>query len=350
VKIDLQKHTRLLVRLFLSFALLAVLAYSVELDNLFSLLMGVRPEILVVILFIQIAERLLNVWRWQLLLFAQGVHLRWWPLFRIQMTSGCLGTLLPTSVGVDVLRMIAVSKCTERSVQAVAASALDRGLHVGITMIVAAVAGIFAGGGYLPWPVALLMIGLCLAFFSCGVIFTRPTLGRLLSPWLRKILGSSLADKLRVFYQSFLEYRRHPIMLAWASLLTLVILLVRVIIVYMEAMALNIQMEFLALILVLPLVWIIMMLPISVGGIGLQEGAFYAALRGLGVPGAGAVSISILEHILSRIVVLPGFFFYIRGGLVGAKKTETSCLERTHHQLADKHGGKGLPSSTVPPG
>lgn len=311
------------LRVGLSFGLLTVLAYSIDLGSLYSLLLGVRPGMLVLILLVQVVERLLNTWRWQIMLRAQDVHLGLWCLFRIQMTSGFLGTFLPTAVGVDVLRMMAVAKCTDRSVHAVAASALDRGLNVGITLIVAAVAGVFAAGRYLPWTAALLMMGLCLAFFICGIIFTRPALGRWFSPWLRKILGASLADKLRVFYQSFLEYGRRPKVLAWASLLTLVILLVRVVIVFMEAMALNIQVEFLALALVLPLVWIIMMLPISVGGIGLQEGAFFAALRGLGVPGAGAVSISILEHLLSRIVVLPGLFFYMRGGLVGAKKSET---------------------------
>ncbi len=310
------------LRVGLSFGLLAVLAYSIDLQSLYALLLGVRPGMLGLILLVQIVERLLNTWRWQIMLRAQDVHLGLWCLFRIQMTSGFLGTFLPTAVGVDVLRMMAVAKCTDRSVQAVAASALDRGLNVSITLVVAAVAGIFAAGRYLPMSAALLMIGLCLAFFACGIIFTRPALWRWFSPWLRKVLGPSFLDKLRVFYQSFLEYGRRPGVLAWASLLTLVILLVRVVIVFMEAMALNIQVDFLALTLVLPLVWIIMMLPISIGGIGLQEGAFFAALRGLGVSGAGAVSISILEHLLSRLVVLPGFFFYLRGGLVGGDGSE----------------------------
>ncbi|WP_158269719.1 lysylphosphatidylglycerol synthase transmembrane domain-containing protein [Desulfonatronum sp. SC1] len=316
------KKTQFVVRVVLSFGLLAILAYSINLQDLAGLLLGVRPEFVLLVLAAQLVDRLINTWRWQVMLRAQGVVLPLWPLFRIQMTTGCLGSFLPSNVGVDVLRMMAISKCTDRSIQAVAASALDRGLNVGITLIVAAIAGIFAAGRYLPWSVALAMIVLCFAFFIIGLVFTRPTLSRMLGPLIKRTLGVGLSEKLKTIYQSFLEYGRQPRILALASALTLLILLVRVMIVYLEALALNIHIDFLALALVMPLAWILLMLPISVGGIGLQEGAFFAALRGLGVSGAGAVSISILEHLLSRIVILPGFYFYLRGGLVGARKDE----------------------------
>lgn len=324
------KKNHFILRVVLSFSLLAILAYSINLQDLVNLLLGIRPEFILLVLAAQLADRLVNTWRWQVMLRAQGVVLPLWSLFRIQMTTGCLGSFLPSNVGVDVLRMMAIAKCTDRSIQAVAASALDRGLNVGITLIVAAVAGIFAAGRYLPWSVALMLIALCCAFFIVGLAFTRPMFSRLLGPLIRRILGVGLSDKLKTIYQSFLEYGQQPRILALASALTLLILFVRVVIVYLEALALNIHIDFLALALVMPLAWILLMLPISIGGIGLQEGAFFAALRGLGVSGVGAVSISILEHLLSRIVILPGFYFYLRGGLVGARKGEVvHCAANT---------------------
>lgn len=324
------KKTHFILRVVLSFGLLAILAYSINLQDLVNLLLGIRLEFVLLVLAAQLADRLVNTWRWQVMLRAQGIALPLWSLFRIQMTTGCLGSFLPSNVGVDVLRMMAIAKCTDRSIQAVAASALDRGLNVGITLIVAAVAGIFAAGRYLPLSVALILIALCCAFFIVGLAFTRPTFSKILGPLIRRFLGVGLSDKLKTIYQSFLEYGRQPRILAMASALTLLILFVRVVIVYLEAVALNIHVDFLALALVMPLAWILLMLPISIGGIGLQEGAFFAALRGLGVSGAGAVSISILEHLLSRIVILPGFYFYLRGGLVGARKDEVvHCTANT---------------------
>ena len=89
--------------------------------------------------------------------------------------------------------------------------------------------------------------------------------------------------------------------------------------VYLQAMALNIHADPLLLALVLPLVWVTLMLPVSIGGLGLQEGAYFAFLRGIGIGGPGAVAISILEHVIVRVASLPGLFFYLRGGLVGGK-------------------------------
>jgi uncharacterized membrane protein YbhN (UPF0104 family) len=61
--------------------------------------------------------------------------------------------------------------------------------------------------------------------------------------------------------------------------------------------------------MVIPILWIIVMLPITVGGIGVQDAGYVALMAFLGVPAALAVSMSLIEHVVTRLASLPGAFF-----------------------------------------
>lgn len=322
------KRLRLLIRVALSFGLLAALAASVDLREMGRLLLGLRREILVLLLLLTLFERLLSTWKWRILLNAHGSDLSLWQLFRIQMTSAWFGLLLPTSVGVDVLRMVAVSRCSDRPVQAVAASAADRALSVFVNLLLAAAAALIAGGTFLPWPAAALFPALFLVFVAAGAILAVPSLNRRIAPLLRRVLGDSIAANLRVFCNSLLAYRRHRAALFGNAGVFAAMILIRMILVYLQAVALGVQVDPLLLALVLPLVWVAVMLP-SIGGLGLQEGAYFVFLRPIGVGGPAALAISILEHIIVRIANLPGLYFYLRGGLVGGRVAQREAAART---------------------
>lgn len=217
----------------------------------------------------------------------------------------------------DVLRMVAISQCSDKPVQAVAASAVDRGISVFMNLLMAAVTALIAAGTYLPWPIAVVFPLLFLGFVGVGVILTMPVLNRWVAPLILKVLGASITAKVWEFYSSLLAFRHHQWPLMNNALIFGVMICIRIGMVYLQAMALNIHADPLLLALVLPLVWAALMLPISIGGLGLQEGAYFTFLRGIGIGGPAAVAISILEHVLVRVASLPGLYFYLRGGLAG---------------------------------
>jgi uncharacterized membrane protein YbhN (UPF0104 family) len=51
------------------------------------------------------------------------------------------------------------------------------------------------------------------------------------------------------------------------------------------------------------------MLPITVGGIGVQDVGYVALMALLGVAPAVAASMSLVEHVVTRLVNLPGALF-----------------------------------------
>lgn len=317
--IPFRNHLKLLFRVALSLGLLAVLAYTIDLSEMARLLTGLRWEVVAVVLFLVLGERLLSTWKWQVLLNTHGSDLSLWQLFRIQMTSGCFGLFLPSSMGVDVLRMVAISQCSTRPVQAVAASAADRAISVFVHLFLASVVALLAAGTYLPWPMAVAFPVLFAGVTGVVLILALPILNRWVAPLLLRTVGEKITGKLKEFYSGLLVYRNHKKALMANSGIFALMIVLRVIIVYLFAVALNIQVDPLLLALVLPLVWVALMLPISIGGLGLQEGAYFFFLGGIGVGGPAALAISVLEHIIVRVASLPGLYFYLRGGLVGGK-------------------------------
>ena len=317
--IPFRDHLKLLFRVALSLGLLAALAYTIDLSEMARLMVGLRWEMFAVLLLLVLGERLLSTWKWQVLLIAHGSDLTLWQLFRIQMTSGCFGLFLPSSVGVDVLRMVAISKCSTRPVQAVAASAADRAISVFIHLFLGAVVALVAAGEYLPWPMAVVFPILFLGVTGVVLILALPILNKWAAPLLRRTVGERITGKLKEFYTSLLVYQNHKRALITNVAIFGLMIVLRIIIVYTQAVALGISVDPLLLAMVLPLVWVALMLPISIGGLGLQEGAYFFFLRGIGVGGPAALAISILEHVIVRVASLPGLYFYLRGGLVGGK-------------------------------
>jgi hypothetical protein len=97
---------------------------------------------------------------------------------------------------------------------------------------------------------------------------------------------------------------------------------VRIVFVQVAAAALAIDVSFGALLLSLPLTWIALMLPISVGGLGLQETAYLVALTRVGVAPASAVAISLLDQMTMRAVSLSGAVFWLIGRRSGVQEPQ----------------------------
>lgn len=303
----------------MTLGLLTLLAISIDLTETGRLLAGLRFEIFGLLIVLSVFERILSTWKWRILLAQGGCTLSLWQLFRIQMTSGSFGLFLPSALGMDVLRMVAVSRCSTNPAQAVAASAVDRVVSVLVTLLLAAIAALFAAGTYLPWSVALVFPAFFLGFCGVGAVLMQPALNKWVAPLLRKLLGEPITEKLRGFYAGLVMFRHQVWPMIQNSLIFGLMICVRIGMVYLQALALNIHVDPLLLALVLPFVWVALMLPISIGGLGLQEGAYFTFLGAIGVAGSAAVAISILEHVIVRVASLPGFYFYLRGGLVGGE-------------------------------
>jgi uncharacterized membrane protein YbhN (UPF0104 family) len=97
--------------------------------------------------------------------------------------------------------------------------------------------------------------------------------------------------------------------LGWAAVTTVITLLLRILFAKCVALSCGVDVKFLDLLLVIPMLWIIVMLPITISNIGVQDAGYVAVMALIGVSPAVAVSMSIIEHVVARAVSLPGALF-----------------------------------------
>ena len=127
---------------------------------------------------------------------------------------------------------------------------------------------------------------------------------------LTKLLPLS---RLAVFWQHLSSPRQaiHTAVLGIVFALAATTHLLNVLVFWMLGQSLGLAMTFDQWFIVVPTVLLISMLPISVGGWGVREGAMVVALHGLGVPSEEALLSSILFGLCAVTATLPGAIFWV---------------------------------------
>lgn len=304
----------LATRVAISAALLAYVLWSTDWSTLGALVAGTSVTYLALSFLTEPVLTAVSAWKWGWLLRAVGIDLSFARLFYLYIVGRFFNNVLPTSVGGDVVRAAALARSTGRHAEAVTSVFLER--YTGLTALVLLtlisvplnfkVAGdprmllaiLIVTGGYL--ALLVLMLGSGYLTWLERLPLPRPA---------RKLLG-----KARGFQAAIQRYRGHYRTLEWSVVNSLAWNLVATANVYFSALAFGQRVSFWALLLTVPIVLTVTMLPITVGGIGLNEWAYTFALGQLGVPAAAGLSIALLIRFKSVIASLPGGVGYAFGG------------------------------------
>ncbi len=298
-------------RWVITLILLGLVALHIEFAVLGSLLRNIDWFLIAIALLLGFADRILATLRWLILLKVNGVPVRFFPLLALHLTAGFIGSFLPTSFGVDAVRIVMLVRREGRGIACTAASVMDRLIMLGATLIAAALAALALSTrtDLLAW--SILLVGLAAGSLLGAVILMHPRLAAPLTGALRRLPGPNIGERLASFYQALHLYRHHGRVLWLAGALTVIILGVRVLLIFALSIAIGLDASVFEYLLVMPIAWVVVMLPISVGGFGLQEGA-YALLMGLvGISATAAVSISLLDHVIVRLIALAGVVIWL---------------------------------------
>jgi len=114
---------------------------------------------------------------------------------------------------------------------------------------------------------------------------------------IRKAFPDSLIDRARkatAVRQGIRSYQEHPGALAFSFLITILVQVAGIISAYLLGIAVGCTTAFLYYIVLLPVVWLISMIPVSLNGLGLREGAFVVLFSAIGMPKEAALAISLL--------------------------------------------------------
>lgn len=265
----------------------------------------------VALLFI---DRTLMAYRWMVLLRAltPGSRPPFRSVMRIFFVSTFVGTFLP-SVGGDLYRAYSLSRLRVSGVESAASVLMDRVLGV-MSIVIVGVAAL------VPAPEAArnkwMLLTLALASAGCLVgavaVFSeraaaagQVVAARLPGERARRI-SAGMIDAVR-------RYSRHHGELVYVLAMSVGVQMVRVIQAWCLGRALGIETGFVMYFIFIPIVLLIMLLPITVSGLGTSQGAFGWLFGSIGVPAAASLALSILFVALGVVGNLPGGLLYLFG-------------------------------------
>jgi uncharacterized protein (TIRG00374 family) len=322
-------------RLLKSVLLLVKIAFSVGLFvwllrkfNVHEALLEARhadPRWLGAAVGVFVLSNLMGSWLWGRLLKMQDVDISFPRLAAYYFVGLFFNNFLPANIAGDFARISAAKEHTNRSAAVFSATVMDRLLGS------LAVAALGLAGAVLSWRelhdlrVVLLVAGLfTLSLLMYLAIFRRGALAWI--EWPFRALGlrrmeegiAHLMDELHAYEGRGAELFR-------LLLFGVLIQVTRVSMHVCVARGLGLTVPASAIFVLVPILASIVMLPISLNGIGIREGAAVVLFRPVGLSGGQAFSFQFLTWVLSVLVSLVGgLLFILRAPLRAAAKLERS--------------------------
>lgn len=270
---------------------------------------------------------LVRSYKWQLLLKAQGINV---PLLKVQnlnYMSMFFSNLFLGSIGGDMFRIYRVMGYSN-SMGAVAFSVMMERM-TGLCMAFFLV--LVFGSGFVLISTSLVKVDLLLTLLLLGII-TGLVLFVIfkISP---KLMNLTILRKTPMFamvskelLDSMNVYKNQSKIVILTLALSLLYHIGNSVTVYYFVVAANGGVSLIPLFFIAPLVGILVVIPISINGIGIQEGAYIFYLEQIGV----APSTALFVAVLSRVLLL---VFSLIGGLLvlihrdSSQRKTVSCIK-----------------------
>jgi len=251
--------------------------------------------------------------RWKVVL--GGGSPPWIYLARLFYIGTFFSLFLPTAVGGDVVRAAAAARATARPGGVVASVLIDRALGFLALVAYGVLGGIIApdithrlfGSARLRLPAGWILVGaplLLIAAYAAGRRALR-------SPRI----GTMLSDA----WGAFRNLVRVPAALGLAMGLAFIVQGIYIVLWIVLAVTVRLPLDAATLVLGVPVVSAVAMLPVTINGLGVREGAWLLLLGGAGIAHAKIVGFSLLYFAANFLVGLMGGLLFIGLGTGGTR-------------------------------
>jgi len=300
-----------LFRAAVSLLLIGVLLATVDLGELGGTLKHVVPGLLAMAVFVFLVTNMANVLKWRLIIRAQGDHVSWPYLTSTFYMGLFFNNFLPTNFGGDLVRVYKLSRATGSRVGATSSVVMDRASSTFALLLIALVAALLELR-LLGARLALTILAMFLAFILIAGVFASERAARRLAgfPCLRGGLFG-LRHHLRSFYLSVNQFRGERRTVAAVLAISIVYQGLYVVSVNLLAFSLGIHLPVAYYFLFIPIVLAVGMVPLSMNGLGVREGAWVLLFTQAGVPAPEALSMSVLNFLMITVVSMMGGIFYL---------------------------------------
>lgn len=255
----------------------------------------------------------LDTLKWSYLLCFQGHSVSFWKLLNFRLVGQFFNNFLPSNVGGDIVRIVDLSKHSGSVIHASSSVIMSRLTGVFALFPLMCVFALF-NDGVLPTRlifIALSVLGIIFIGFV-GIFWSRRS-GRVLLNLLSRILPPKIMSHIEGFITVIYEYQKFPAVVINSILLSVLYQGCGILSVFTLCHALSIDISIVQLAIIMPIVATVMMIPLSINGLGVQDVSLVYFFNLLGISIHATLLISILFHFI-RISgsLLGGIVFLLR--------------------------------------
>jgi len=301
------------IKIAISLALIVLLSRVVDFSEALSILPSIQLIYLFIIFFLIFLDRLVMSIKWNILLRAKNIHVPLFEVVKIYYIGNFLGSFLPATVGVDIARGWRLSRY-EPDLTKIASSIIIERVLGFVVLSVFSLAAVTVLLAHVDTDLSNMAWVNLSAFLIVSAVFGVSISKRMrirVDKQLARFRGHDVFHKLKKFYDAYQEYGDAKRSLTLFSILTFLETTLPIIVNYFVAVALNISIPFYYFMVVIPIFLFLSRIPISIDGIGVQQGLFVVLFSFFGVPPSQALSMGILQHILTFLAMTPGLVFYL---------------------------------------
>jgi uncharacterized protein (TIRG00374 family) len=318
------------IRLVVALGLTAFILWKSDPALVWRIAAGARPGPLLAAVLLVVVDRTLMAWRWLWLLVpfapppgAGRPRIGLWAVLHVFFVSSFVGTFLPASVGADAVRATSLARMGVPMADAVASVFMDRVLGV-LGVLAMGVAGLYLARDLPdlgPAVTASVLAALAVTAAGCAAVaaavFSARVAARLIAlvqrlPWARAhAAGSAVVGAVQ-------RYASHHGLLGAVSLASIGVQVLRVLQAWCLGLGLGIAVPLPTYFAFIPIILLVMLLPVTVNGLGTSQAAFVLFFAAAGVGKPEAFALSVLFVALGIVGNLPGGILWTRSGLTPA--------------------------------
>jgi uncharacterized membrane protein YbhN (UPF0104 family) len=307
-----------LIKVALSLVLIAIVVRAFDVRGVAAQFMKVDAVTLLLAIVVALVIALLHAGRWLAVIGASNYRLGFRTALEVVLIGHFFNQVLPSSVGGDAMRVWCAYRAGLGFGTAAGTVIIDRVLTL-VSLLLLTAAG-------LPWlfdivadPVArwALSTVICASLAGFAAFLAIVRLPQLALRWraVRPLLDlAALARK--VMFRA--RYALPVILLSVLSFVGFAF------IVFCLARAMQLDVTLMNCVLLVPPVILVTVVPVSIAGWGVREGAMVVAFGFLNVPANAAFAVSVLFGLTLAIASLPGSLFWWLGGY-SAKHVDASA-------------------------
>lgn len=299
-----------LLRICISVVLIALILKTADLEKLWINVLNMNIYLFILANFLNFIRVFISAYRWKILLDMKNIRIDIGRLSSIYFIGIFFNMFLPTALGGDGARIFYLWRLTGEKMEATSSVLIERVIGffvVGLICLGALLVSFERLGSFKERG---LISVVCLAYLLGITIFFHSRFANWFLSVLRYLPSKTISNKIRKFYGSLHDFLKRKDVIIKNLILSTAYQVAWIVGVMFIGIGIGIETNPLNYFIFLPIVMVVTMLPVSISGIGVREGAFVVLFGLVGIAPSSAILLSFLSFSMAIILGLLGGITY----------------------------------------